>query len=97
MQLLEFGKSSIVVTKYRLRVASLLLNDQLVNDWHTKFFFDFLLKFAFVSGEIVFKDVVFSFPSRPNSPIINNMSLTIKPRTVTAVRSKIERTLEFVK
>ncbi|KAJ6633243.1 ATP-binding cassette sub-family B member 10, mitochondrial, partial [Pseudolycoriella hygida] len=36
-------------------------------------------------GEIVFKDVVFSFPSRPRNPIINNMSLSIKPRTVTAI------------
>ncbi|KAG4076326.1 hypothetical protein HA402_005769 [Bradysia odoriphaga] len=36
-------------------------------------------------GKIQFKDVTFSFPARPTNPVINNMSLTLQPRTVTAI------------
>lgn len=58
---------------------------------NTEFFFNspLIRLFDRFTGEIVFNDVLFSFPSRPTSPIINHMSLTIKPRTVTAVRRSI--------
>lgn len=36
-------------------------------------------------GKITFQDVVFSFPSRPDNPIINGMTLTIAPGTTTAI------------
>lgn len=36
-------------------------------------------------GEIVFDNVAFTYPSRPNSQILNNFTLHINPGTVTAV------------
>lgn len=36
-------------------------------------------------GSIVFKDISFSFPSRPTVPILKNLDLVLKPGTVTAI------------
>ncbi|KAI7864103.1 P-loop containing nucleoside triphosphate hydrolase protein [Spinellus fusiger] len=38
-----------------------------------------------LKGMIQFKDVQFSYPTRPQSPIFENFSLTVKPGTVVAV------------
>lgn len=37
------------------------------------------------SGELIFKDVSFSFPSRPTAPILHNFNVHIEPGTVTAI------------
>lgn len=36
-------------------------------------------------GEITFENVAFTYPSRPNSQILNNFTLRINPGTVTAI------------
>lgn len=36
-------------------------------------------------GNIVFKDISFSFPSRPTVPILKSLDLVLKPGTVTAI------------
>lgn len=38
-----------------------------------------------IIGKITFDNVVFSFPTRPNNPIINGLSLEIGPGTTTAI------------
>lgn len=44
-----------------------------------------LSHFTLITGDIIFKDLTFSFPTRPNTPVFRSINLHIKPNSITAI------------